>query len=230
MADDEFHEKLLNAANIGGDSDGRLLLHHIVSLLTTGNERGLTHGLLPKEYVNYLIDTLSRIIETPRNADKILKISKPKHREAEINLLHDGAIAYWCMKVINTHPKKAHDKIFGEISDKISEDHKDLLAFHTNQDEISLKSVERIYKNTYPIISQFKYIKGYEWILSKGSLLKEQTDTSIADAKNFLSLCDEIDECQINFDTLKLLPTSDESFYTQMAKLCINDIFNNHNT
>ena len=93
MADDKFHEKLLNAANIGGDSDGRLLLHHIVSLLTTGNERGLTHGLLPKEYVNYLIDTLSHIIISPRKADKILKISKPTNREEDVNLLHDGAIA-----------------------------------------------------------------------------------------------------------------------------------------
>jgi len=230
MDNNEFHKSLLNTAINGGDSDGRLLLHHIVSLLIHGNEQELTHGLLPKEYVSYLIDTLSQVIVSPKKADKILKISKPKHRETEINILHDGAISYMCMKAMDAQPEKSDDAIFGDIAYEISEDHKDLLMFRSNKNSISLKTIERTYKEIQPIISQFKYIKGYEWILRKGALIETPTDESITDAINFSKLNDEIESVQINIDTLRSLPESDDLLYKQLATACLKDIFNDNST
>lgn len=238
MEDEEFFKRQLNAAINGGNSDGRLLLNNIATLLANGYDQGLNHGLLPKEYVKYLSDVLFRICESPTEANKILKVSKPPHREAHINVLYDGAITFLCMKAGNK--KKADldnlpEDIFLDVAIDISENYKEFLNKrpNTKKDTISEATVRRAYKQLYPIISKFKNIKGYKYalrFLNNETIQDRRESMTLTDLETAKNLIEEISDCQLALNVLSIVPENDDILKNELTKSAHEMIYKDDNT
>lgn len=218
MEDEEFFKRQLNAALAGGNSDGRLLLRNIATLLSNGYDEGLKHGLLPKEYVKYLADVLLRICDSPTEATKILKISNPPNRNTHTNVLYDGAITYLCAKTceeMGFDLTEIPDAVFRNVAVEISDDYKEFIKKRSNtkKDSISEATVRRRFKRAYPFVRKFKNIEGYKWLLkflNNETIRAEPNGITLSEIDTIKNLYDEISDCQHALNVLNIVPKNDD--------------------